>query len=116
VGQICKIASDRKEIAIMIKIKFMSKLGLTLAAGCLSVGMLGVDASAQPLRALITVVIGDNLTFENMSLGGAAKLLVSDMCGVDERDANDIVELAAKGNQKIVAICPGTGAVFHIIP
>jgi hypothetical protein len=51
-----------------------------------------------------------------MSLGGAAKLLVSDMCGVDERDANDIVELAAKGNQKIVAVCPGTGAVFHIIP
>ena len=89
----------------MIKFKFMSKLALTLAAGCLSVGMLGVDASAQPLRALITVVIG-----------GAAKLLVSDMCGVDERDANDIVELAAKGNQKIVAICPGTGAVFHIIP
>jgi len=116
VGQICKIASDRKEIAIMIKIKFMSKLALTLAAGCLSVGMLGVHASAQPLRALITVVIGDNLTFENMSLGGAAKLLVSDMCGVDERDANDIVELAAKGNQKIVAVCPGTGAVFHIIP
>jgi hypothetical protein len=104
VGQICKIASDRKEIAIMIKIKFMSKLGLTLAAGCLSVGMLGVDASAQLLRPLITVVIGDNLTFENMSRG------------VDERDANDIVELAAKGNQKIVAICPGTGAVFHIIP
>jgi hypothetical protein len=116
VGQICKIASDRKEIAIMIKFKLMSKLALTLAAGCLSVGMLGVDASAQPLRALITVVIGDNLTFENMSLGGAAKLLVSDMCGVDERDANDIVELAAKGNQKIVAVCPGTGAVFHIIP
>jgi hypothetical protein len=115
VGQICKIASDRKEIAIMIKIKFMSKLALTLAAGCLSVGMLGVDASAQPLRALVTVVIGDN-TVENMSLGGAAKLLVSDVCGVDERDAKDIVELAAKGNQKIVAICPGTGAVFHVIP
>jgi len=100
----------------MIKIKFMSKLALTLAAGCLSIGMLGVDASAQPRRALITVVIGDNLAFENMSLGGAAKLLVSDMCGVDERDANDIVELAAKGNQKIVAVCPGTGAVLHIIP
>jgi hypothetical protein len=115
-GPICKIAYDRKEIAIMIKIKFISKLALTLAAGCLSVGMLGVDASAQPLSALITVVIGDNLTHENMSLGGAAKLLASDVCGVSEGDAKDIVELAAKDNQKIVAICPGTGAVFHLIP
>jgi hypothetical protein len=51
-----------------------------------------------------------------MGLDVAAKLLVSNVCGVDERDAKDIVELAAKGNQKIVAICPGTGAVFHIIP
>jgi hypothetical protein len=104
-----------RKLAIMIKIKFIRKLALTLAAGCLYVGMLGVDASAQTLRALVTVVIGDN-TVENMSLGGAAKLLVSDVCGVDERDAKDIVELAAKGNQKIVAICPGTGAVFHVIP
>jgi hypothetical protein len=100
----------------MIKIKFLSKLALTLAAGCLSVGMLGVDATAQAPRALITVVIGDNLTYENMSLGSAAKLLVSHVCGVDERDAKDIVELAAKDNQRIVAICPGTGAVFHVIP
>jgi hypothetical protein len=99
----------------MIKIKFIGKLALTLAAGCLSVGMLGVDANAQPLRALITVVIGDN-HFENMGLDVAAKVLVSDVCGVDERDAKDIVELAAKDNQKIVAICPRTGAVFHIIP
>jgi hypothetical protein len=111
----CKIANDWKEIAIMIKIKFISKLALTVAAGCLSVGMLGVDASAQPLRALITVIIGDN-TFENVGLGAAAKVLVSDVCGVDERDAKEILELAAFGNQKIVAICPGTGAVFHIIP
>ena len=100
----------------MIKIKFLSKLALTLAAGCLSVGMLGVDASAQTPRPLITVIIGDNDTFENMDVGAAAKLLVSAVCGVDERDAKDIVELAAMGNQKIVAICPGTGAVFHLIP
>jgi hypothetical protein len=100
----------------MIKLRFVSKLALTLAAGCLSVGMLGVDASAQPPRALITVVIGDNLTYENMSLGVAARLLVSRVCGVDERDAQDIVELAAKDHQKIVAICPGTGAIFHVIP
>jgi hypothetical protein len=115
-GRICKIAYDRKEIAIMIKIKFISKVVLTLAAGCLSVGMLGVDASAQAPRAGITVVIGDNLKVENMSLGGAAKLLVSDVCGVGEGDAKDIVELAAKDHQRIVAICPGTGAVFHLIP
>jgi hypothetical protein len=112
----CKIANDRKGIPIMIKLKFISQLALTLAAGCLSVGMLGVDASAQPARALITVIVGDNLTFENMSLGGAAKLLVSGVCGVDERDATEILELAAMNNQKIVAICPRTGAIFHIIP
>ena len=112
----CKIANDRKGDAIMIKIKFINRLALMLAAGCLSVGMLGVDASAQTPRTLITVVIGDNHTFENMDLGVAAKLLVSDVCGVNERDAKEIVELAAKGNQKIVAICPGTGAVFHLIP
>jgi hypothetical protein len=100
----------------MIKTKFLGKLALTLAAGCLSVGMLGMDASAQAPRALITVVIGDNHTFENMDLGSAARLLVSAACGVDERDAKEIVELAASGNQKIVAICPGTGAVFHLIP
>ena len=100
----------------MSKIKFISKLALTLAAGCLSVGMLGVDASAQPLRALVTVIIGDKLTFDNLERGVAAKVLVSDVCGVDERDAKDIVELAAKGNQKIVAICPRTGTVFHVIP
>ena len=100
----------------MIKTRFMSKLALTLAAGCLSVGMLGVDASAQPPKALITVIIGDNLTFKNVGLGAAAKLLVSDMCGVDERDANDILQIATVNNQKIVAICPRTGAVFHIIP
>ena len=99
----------------MIKIKVIGKLAVTLAAGCLSVGMLGVDASAQPLRALITVVIGDN-HFENMGLDVAANVLVSDVCGVDARDAKDIVELAAMNNQKIVAICPRTGAVFHIIP
>ena len=101
---------------IMIKARFLSKLALTLAAGCLSVGILGVDASAQTPRPLITVIIGDNHTFENMDLGAAAKLLVSAACGVDERDAKDIVELAAIGNQKIVAICPGTGAIFHLIP
>ena len=100
----------------MIKIKFMSKLALMLAAGCLSVGTLGVDASAQTPTALITVIIGDHHPFENMDLGVAAKLLISDVCGVNERDAREIVELAAKGNQKIVAICPGTGAVFHVIP
>ena len=100
----------------MIKSKFISKVALALAAGCLSVGILGVDASAQTPRGLITVIIGDNLTYENMDLGVAAKLLVSHVCGVDERDAKDIVELAAKGNQKIVAICPGTGAIFHVIP
>jgi hypothetical protein len=112
----CKIANDWKEIAIMIKIKFISKLALTVAAGCLSVGMLGVDASAQSPTPLITVIIGDNLSFKNVGLGAAAKVLVSDVCGVDERDAKEILELAAFGNQKIVAICPGTGAVFHIIP
>ena len=100
----------------MIKINFLGRLALTLAAGCLSVGMLGVDASAQTPLPLITVVIGDNHTFENMDLGAAAKLLVSAACGVDERDAKEIVELAALGNQKIVAICPGTGAIFHLIP
>ncbi len=100
----------------MIKVKFISKLALTLAAGCLSVGMLGVDASAQTPTPLITVIIGENLTFKNMDLGVAAKVLVSDVCGVDERDAKDILELAAMNNQKIVAICPRTGAVFHLIP
>jgi hypothetical protein len=100
----------------MIKIKFLGKLALTLAAGCLSVGMLGVDASAQTPRALITVIIGDDRAFDNMDLGVAAKLLVSNLCGVDERDAKEILELAAINNQKIVAICPKTGAVFHIIP
>jgi hypothetical protein len=100
----------------VIKSKFIGKLALMLAAGCLSVGMLGVDARAQTPTALITVIIGDNLTYENMSLSVAAKLLVSHVCGVDERDAQDIVELAAKDHQKIVAICPGTGAVFHVIP
>jgi hypothetical protein len=112
----CIIVTDWKAIATMIKIKFISKLALTLAAGCLSVGMLGVDASAQTPRALITVIIGDNHTFENMSLGSAAKLLVSGVCGVDERDAKEILELAAINNQKIVAICPKTGAIFHLIP
>ena len=112
----CKIADDWKEIATMIKIKFMSKLALTLAAGCLSIGMLGVDASAQAPMPLITVIIGDNLSFKNVGLGVAAKVLVSDVCGVDERDAKEILELAAINNQKIVAICPRTGAVFHIIP
>ena len=111
-----KIANDWKEIAIMIKIKFMSKLALTLAAGCLSVGMLGVEASAQAPMPLITVVIGDSLSFKNVGLGAAAKVLVSDVCGVDARDAKEILELAAMNNQKIVAICPRTGAVFHIIP
>ena len=100
----------------MIKMKFIGKLAVMFATGCLAVGMLGVDASAQTPRTLITVVIGDNHTFESMDLGVAAKLLVSDVCGVNERDAKEIVELAAKGNQKIVAICPGTGAVFHLIP
>jgi hypothetical protein len=100
----------------MIKIKFIGKLALTLAAGCLSVGILGVDASAQTPTPLVTVIIGDDLTFKNMDLGVAAKLLVSDVCGVDERDAKDILELAAINNQKIVAICPGTGAVFHVLP
>jgi hypothetical protein len=104
------------ESPIVIKIKFLGKLALTLAAGCLSAGMLGVDASARAPLPLITVVIGDNRTFENMDLGSAAKLLVSAACGVDERDAKEIVELAALGNQKIVAICPGTGAIFHLIP
>ena len=103
-------------IAIMIKVKFIGKLALTLAAGCLSVGMLGVDASAQTPTPLITVIIGENLTFKNMDLGVAAKVLVSDVCGVDERDAKDILELAAMNNQKIVAICPRTGEVFHLIP
>jgi hypothetical protein len=41
------------------------------------------------------VIIGDDLTFKNMDLGVAAKLLVSDVCGVDERDAKDILELAS---------------------
>ena len=112
----CKITDQCTEIAIMIKIRFISKLALTLAAGCLSVGVLGADASAQPLTPLITVIIGDNLSFENVGLGAAAKVLVSDVCGVDERDAKEILELAAVNNQKIVAICPRTGAIFHIIP
>ena len=51
-----------------------------------------------------------------MSLGVAAKMLVSDVCGVDERDAKEILELAAMNNQKIDAICPRTGAILHIIP
>jgi hypothetical protein len=38
------------------------------------------------------------------------------VCGVDERDAKDILELAAMNNQKIVAICPENGAILHIIP
>jgi hypothetical protein len=105
-----------KEIAIMIKVKFISRLALTLAAGCLSVGMLGVDASAQSPTPLITVIIGDNLSFKNVGLGAAAKVLVSDVCGVDERDAKEILDLAAINNQKIVAICPRTGAIFHVIP
>jgi hypothetical protein len=100
----------------MIKIKFIGKLALTLAAGCLSVGMLGVDASAQPPTPLITVIIGDNLSFKNVGLGVAAKALVSDVCGVDERDAKEILELATMNNQKIVAICPRRGAIFHIVP
>ena len=100
----------------MIKIKFISKLALTVAAGCLSVGMLGVDASAQTPTPLITVIIGDKLSFKNVGLGDAAKVLVSDVCGVDERDAKEIVELAATNNQKIVAICPRTGAIFHVVP
>ena len=100
----------------MIKIKFIGKLALTVAAGCLSVGMLGVEASAQAPMPLITVVIGDNLSFKNVGLGAAAKVLVSDVCGVDERDAKEIVELAATNNQKIVAICPRTGAIFHVVP
>jgi hypothetical protein len=87
-----------------------------LRQGCLAVGMLGVDASAQPPMPLITVIIGDNLSFKNMSLGVAAKMLVSDVCGVDERDAKEILELAAMNNQKIVAICPENGAILHIIP
>jgi hypothetical protein len=103
-------------IAIMIKVKFISRLALTLAAGCLSVGMLGVDASAQSPTPLITVIIGDNLSFKNVGLGAAAKVLVSDVCGVDERDAKEILDLAAINNQKIVAICPRTGAIFHVIP
>jgi hypothetical protein len=80
----------------MIKIKFIGKLALTLAAGCLSVGILGVDASAQTPTPLVTVIIGDDLTFKNMDLGVAAKLLVSDVCGVDERDAKDILELVSR--------------------
>ena len=112
----CKIADEWRGIAIMIKIKFIGKLALTLAAGCLSVGMLGVDASAQPPTPLITVIIGDNLSFKNVGLGVAAKALVSDVCGVDERDAKEILELATMNNQKIVAICPRTGAIFHIVP
>jgi hypothetical protein len=112
----CKIADEWRGIAIMIKIKFISKLALTLAAGCLSVGMLGVDASAQPPTPLITVIIGDNLSLKNVGLGVAAKVLVSDVCGVDERDAKEILELAATNNQKIVAICPRTGAIFHVVP
>ena len=103
-------------MAIMIKIKFISKLALTVAAGCLSVGMLGVDASAQTPTPLITVIIGDNLSYKNVGLGDAAKVLVSDVCGVDERDAKEILELAATNNQKIVAICPRTGAIFHVVP
>ena len=100
----------------MIKIRFLSRLGLSLAAGCVSVGMLGVSASAQVPTPLITVTIGDSLRFKNMGVGAAAKLLVSDACGVNERDAHDILAIATNHNQKIVAICPKTGAVFHIIP
>jgi len=100
----------------MIKIKFISKLALTVAAGCLSVGILGVDASAQTPTPLITVIIGDNLSYKNVGLGDAAKVLVSDVCGVDERDAKEILELAATNKQKIVAICPRTGAIFHVVP
>jgi hypothetical protein len=37
----CQIADEWREIALMIKTKFISKLALTLAAGCLSVWMLG---------------------------------------------------------------------------
>jgi len=96
-------------------IKMRSKLGLSLAAGCLFVGMLGGNASAQVPTALVTVVIGDSHS-KNMGVGAAAKLLVSDVCGVNERDAQDILAIATNHNQKIVAICPKTGAVFHIIP
>jgi hypothetical protein len=56
---VTSVANHWKEIAIMIKIKFISKLALTLAAGGLSAGMLGVDASAQAPMPLITVIIGD---------------------------------------------------------
>ena len=52
------------------------------------------------------MIIGDDRAFDNMDLGVAAKLLVSNLCGVDERDAKEILELAAINNQKIVAICP----------
>jgi hypothetical protein len=112
----CKIADEWRGIATMIKIKFISKLALTVAAGCLSVGILGVDASAQTPTPLITVIIGDNLSYKNVGLGDAAKVLVSDVCGVDERDAKEILELAATNKQKIVAICPRTGAIFHVVP
>ena len=43
----------------MIKIKFISKLALTLAAGMSRCRNAGVDASAQPPMPLITVIIGD---------------------------------------------------------
>jgi hypothetical protein len=99
----------------MIKMRFLSNLGLSLAAGCLSLGMLGANASAQVPTPLVTVVIGDSHS-KNMGVGAAARLLVSDVCGVNERDAQDILAIATNHNQKIVAICPKTGAVFHIIP
>jgi len=100
----------------MIKIKFLGMLGLSLAAGCLTVAMLGMDASAQPPGATITVIIGDDLSYENVDVGLAAKVLISHVCGVDERDAKEILEIATINKQKIVAICPGTGTVFHLIP
>ena len=99
----------------MGQIKFVRTLGLSLAAGCFSVGVLGVDASAQAPMPLITVIIGGN-SFKNVGASAAAKVLVSDRCGVAEQDAKDILAIATKDNQKIVAICPKTGAVLHIIP
>jgi hypothetical protein len=105
----CQIADEWREIALMIKTKFISKLALTLAAGCLSVGMLGVDAQRATPTPLITVIIGDNPTFKNMSLGVAAKVLVSGVCGVDEREAKKILELAAIKKQRNVDICPRNG-------
>src|SRR3954447_12793764 len=99
----------------MIKIKLIRTFGLAVAAGCLSAGVLGADASAQTPMPLITVIIGDN-SFKNVGVGAAAKVLVSDVCGVAEQDAKDILAIATKDNQKIVAICPKTGAILHIIP